>query len=96
MEPDVLVLDEPTSNLDPAGRRELADVLRKLDLTMLMVTHDLPYALQLCERAVVMSEGTIAADGPIRTILSDDELMSATRLELPYGFDPTFGRVGQG
>ncbi|MGH8929690.1 MAG: energy-coupling factor ABC transporter ATP-binding protein [Egibacteraceae bacterium] len=89
MEPDILVLDEPSSNLDPAARRELADVLRSLDLTMLMVTHDLPYALELCPRAVVMSDGVIVADGPTNKILADAELMRANRLELPYGFDPT-------
>jgi cobalt/nickel transport system ATP-binding protein len=87
MEPEILVLDEPSANLDPAGRRELAEVLESLDLTMLMVTHDLPYALQLCERAVVMNQGRIVADGPIVEILADGELMAANRLELPYGFD---------
>ncbi len=88
MEPEILVLDEPSSNLDPAGRRELADILRGLDITILMVTHDLPYALELCPRAVVMNRGTIVADGPTREILSDEELMRANRLELPYGFFP--------
>ncbi|MGA8847285.1 MAG: ABC transporter ATP-binding protein, partial [Nocardioides sp.] len=48
MEPEILVLDEPSSNLDPASRRELADILRSLEVTVLMVTHDLPYALELC------------------------------------------------
>ncbi len=89
MEPDILVLDEPSSNLDPAARRELADVLRGLDLTMLMVTHDLPYALELCPRAVVMNDGVIVADGPTNKVLADAELMRANRLELPYGFDPS-------
>jgi cobalt/nickel transport system ATP-binding protein len=88
MEPEILVLDEPSANLDPAGRRELAEVLDRLAITMLMVTHDLPYALQLCRRAVVLNGGRIAADGPIREILADRELMAANRLELPYGFDP--------
>jgi cobalt/nickel transport system ATP-binding protein len=88
MEPDILVLDEPSSNLDPAARRELSDVLHRLDLTMLMVTHDLPYALQLCPRAVVMNDGVIVADGPTKEILADAQLMRANRLELPYGFDP--------
>ena len=88
MEPEILVLDEPSSNLDPAGRRELADILRSLSITMLMVTHDLPYALELCPRAVVMNRGTIVADGPTVHILSDEALMSANRLELPYGFFP--------
>ena len=50
MEPEILVLDEPSSNLDPTSRRELADILRGLDVTLLMVTHDLPYALELCPR----------------------------------------------
>jgi cobalt/nickel transport system ATP-binding protein len=88
MEPDILVLDEPSSNLDPAGRRELADVLRSLDLTMLMVTHDLPYALELCPRAVVMDGGAVVADGPTAAVLGDRDLMAAHRLELPFGFDP--------
>ncbi|WP_428934749.1 energy-coupling factor ABC transporter ATP-binding protein [Streptomyces sp. ACT015] len=88
MEPEILVLDEPSSNLDPASRRELADILRALDVTVLMVTHDLPYALELCPRALVLSEGVIAADGPTAEILGDDALMRAHRLELPFGFDP--------
>jgi len=88
MEPEILVLDEPSSNLDPAGRRELADILRSLRITMLMVTHDLPYALELCPRAVVMNRGTIVADGATVQILSDADLMRANRLELPYGFFP--------
>ncbi|MBS2937162.1 ATP-binding cassette domain-containing protein [Nocardioides sp. J2M5] len=88
MEPEVLVLDEPSSNLDPASRRELADILRSLDVTVLMVTHDLPYALELCPRSVVLSEGVVVADRPTFDVLTDDELMAAHRLELPWGFDP--------
>lgn len=88
MEPEILVLDEPSSNLDPASRRELADILRSLDVTVLMVTHDLPYALELCPRSVVLSGGTVVADGRTQELLSDDALMRAHRLELPYGFDP--------
>ena len=88
MEPEILVLDEPSSNLDPASRRELADILRSLDVTVLMVTHDLPYALELCPRSVVLSGGVIAADGRTQDLLCDDELMRRHRLELPFGFDP--------
>ena len=88
MEPEILVMDEPSSNLDPASRRELADIVRSLDVTVLMVTHDLPYALELCPRAVILSGGRIVADGATRDILTDDVLMTAHRLELPYGFDP--------
>ncbi|HET9602570.1 MAG TPA: energy-coupling factor ABC transporter ATP-binding protein [Acidimicrobiales bacterium] len=86
MDPALLVLDEPSSNLDPQARREFADIVMKLRMTTLMVTHDLPYALQLCPRAVVMNDGVIVADGPTREILADVELMAANRLELPYGF----------
>jgi cobalt/nickel transport system ATP-binding protein len=88
MEPEILVLDEPSSNLDPASRRELADILRHLDVTVLMVTHDLPYALELCPRSVVLSDGMMVADGPTREVLTDRALMAAHRLELPFGFDP--------
>ncbi|MFF3687438.1 energy-coupling factor ABC transporter ATP-binding protein [Streptomyces sp. NPDC002187] len=88
MEPEILVLDEPSSNLDPASRRELADILRSLDVTVLMVTHDLPYALELCPRSVILSAGVIAADGSTQGLLCDEELMRAHRLELPFGFDP--------
>ncbi len=94
MDPQVLVLDEPTSNLDPASRRELADVLTALTdadgrpITTLMVTHDLPYALQLCPRSVLLDEGRVVADGATRELLSDVDLMREHRLELPYGFDP--------
>ncbi|MGW1587059.1 energy-coupling factor ABC transporter ATP-binding protein [Streptomyces sp. NPDC002386] len=94
MEPEILVLDEPSSNLDPASRRELADILRSLDVTVLMVTHDLPYALELCPRSLVLSEGVIAADGPTGELLSDDALMRAHRLELPFGFDPRSVTMG--
>jgi cobalt/nickel transport system ATP-binding protein len=88
MEPEILVLDEPSSNLDPASRRELAEILRSLDVTVLMVTHDLPYAFELCTRSVVLSDGVIVADGATYDVLTDDALMSRHRLELPFGFDP--------
>ena len=88
MRPSILVLDEPSTNLDPAGRRELAEILAGLDVTLLMVTHDLPYAFETCERSVVMSEGTIAADGPTAAVLSDSAAMTRHRLELPAGFHP--------
>jgi len=86
MKPEILVLDEPSSNLDPASRRELADILRSLAITTVMVTHDLPYALELCERSVILSGGIIVADKKTREILGDKNLLQAHRLELPVGF----------
>jgi len=88
MHPEILVLDEPSSNLDPAGRRELAEVLESLPVTVLMVTHDLPYAVQLCPRSVVLDGGVVVADGPTRELLADPAMLARHRLELPYGFDP--------
>ena len=86
MKPEILVLDEPSSNLDPASRRELADILRSLEITMVMVTHDLPYANELCERAVILNGGVIVSDGSTRNILTNKALLEANRLELPVGF----------
>jgi cobalt/nickel transport system ATP-binding protein len=88
MAPDVLVLDEPTSNLDPAARRELSEVLAPLRQAVVVVTHDLPYALELCPRSVVLDAGRIVADGPTGELLGDAALLAAHRLELPRGFDP--------
>ncbi|MEZ5380431.1 MAG: ABC transporter ATP-binding protein [Microthrixaceae bacterium] len=88
MDPRLLVLDEPTSNLDPAARRELAELLVASQLSTLIVTHDLLYALELCPRSVVMCEGRVLADGPTAELLADDELMRASRLGLPVGVDP--------
>jgi cobalt/nickel transport system ATP-binding protein len=86
MKPEILVLDEPSSNLDPASRRELATILKSLDITIFMVTHDLPYALELCERSVVLSGGLIAEDSPTRALLANGEKLAKYRLELPAGF----------
>jgi cobalt/nickel transport system ATP-binding protein len=94
MEPEILVLDKPSSNLGPASRREPADILRSLDVTVLMVTHDLPYALELCPRALVLSDGAIVADGKTGHLLSDEEPMRAHRVELPFGFDPRSVTMG--
>jgi cobalt/nickel transport system ATP-binding protein len=85
-EPEILVLDEPSANLDPVARRELAETLRTIRATMVIVTHDLPYAAQLCERAVIVDAGVVVADGPIGELLADTALLAAHRLELPWGF----------
>jgi cobalt/nickel transport system ATP-binding protein len=85
-QPEILVLDEPSANLDPVARRELAETLAGLPATMIIVTHDLPYAAQLCDRAVVLDHGAVVADDTVTAVLSDSELLAAHRLELPWGF----------
>jgi cobalt/nickel transport system ATP-binding protein len=84
--PSLLVLDEPSANLDPRARRELVDILASIDRTMLLTTHDLPLAAELCERAVILAGGRIVADADCHELLADDELLARHDLELPAGF----------
>lgn len=86
MDPDVLVFDEPSSDLDGAGRRELVAALASLPMTQIIISHDLPLALELCPRSAIMRDGRIVADGPTRELLADPGLLEENRLELPYGF----------
>lgn len=86
MRPDVLVLDEPAVGLDPSGRRDLITTLAGLSVTQLIVTHDLPLALELCERAVIMYGGRVVAAGPTRRLLSDAHLLGRHSLEMPFEF----------
>jgi len=75
MEPDILVLDEPGTGLDPHGRRLLIELLASFRHTKILATHDLDMAMDLCERTIVLHNGQIAADGPTQKILRDDELL---------------------
>ncbi|HEX7276085.1 MAG TPA: CbiX/SirB N-terminal domain-containing protein [Acidimicrobiales bacterium] len=95
--PEVLVLDEPSANLDPSARRDVVEIVKGLPptITTLVITHDLPLALELCPRAVVLDRGRIVADGPTAALLANPALMAAHRLELPYGFSvPAHPRTG--
>ena len=86
MNPDVLVLDEPASDLDPASRRELIETLQGLEVAQLVVTHDLPLALELCSRTLIMDGGRVVADGLTKGLLANEALLGRHRLELPFGF----------
>ena len=82
--PRLLVLDEPTSDLDPRGRRELKALLAGLPITQLIATHDLDLAAELCDRAVVLDTGRVEAEGPALDLLSDEALMLRHGLERPH------------
>ena len=82
-EPSVLVLDEPTANLDPRGRRRFLELLASLPATKLIATHDLEMALDLCPRTILLDGGRIVADGPTRVLLSEEDFLLRHGLEVP-------------
>ena len=84
MEPEILVLDEPTAGLDPRARRNLINLLRDLDMTMLVSTHDMALVAELFPRVAIMDGGRIVAEGDTIGILGDDELLALHGLEMPY------------
>ena len=80
----LLVLDEPTSDLDPRGRRELMSLLRRLPVAQLIATHDLEFVVEICARTIVLDGGQIVADGPTLQLLDNEPLMLAHGLERPH------------
>jgi energy-coupling factor transporter ATP-binding protein EcfA2 len=83
-DPAILVLDEPTANLDPRARRQLLAIIRNTSATLVMATHDLEFVLDACRRVLVLDEGRLVADGPAAEILADDILMDRHGLEVPW------------
>jgi len=83
MNPQILVLDEPSAGLDPRARRTLINLLRELPITMLVSTHDMKLVEELFPRTIVMDEGLIVADGDTREILSDENFLNEHGLEKP-------------
>jgi len=83
MDPQILVLDEPSAGLDPRARRTLINLLRDLPITMLVSTHDMRLVQELFPRTIVMDEGQIVADGRTNDILENEELLTAHGLEKP-------------
>ncbi|MBQ7543816.1 MAG: ABC transporter ATP-binding protein [Synergistaceae bacterium] len=83
---DVLALDEPSAGLDPRARRRVIDFLRRTDKTILLATHDLDMALDVCSRAVILSGGTVAAEGALPELFRDKETLEACGLELPLRY----------
>lgn len=83
MEPEAILMDEPTAALDPYNRRLVINIIRDLTQTKLITSHDLDMILDACSRVILLSGGAVVADGPADTILRDRALLEANRMELP-------------
>lgn len=94
MSPDILVMDEPSSGLDPMARRRFITLLKSFSHTKIIATHDLDMVLDLCERTIIIKEGTVAADGKTEELLMNEELLSKCHLEQPFRLQgcPVCGR----
>jgi cobalt/nickel transport system ATP-binding protein len=84
MRPEVLLLDEPASGLDPRARRELVEQLARIGGTQVIGSHDMEFVRSSCRRVVVIDAGRIIADGPTDAILGDASLMLSHGLEVPH------------
>ncbi len=84
MQPEMLLLDEPSMFLDPRGRRELMALLTTLPVTKIIASHDLDLIMETCSRVIVLDHGKIVADGETRTVLADAALMESHGLEVPW------------
>lgn len=82
-QPDILVFDEPSTNMDPLNRRRLIEWLQSFDKTMLLCTHDMDVVLEVCDRCLLLADGKIIADGPTSEILYNRDLLEANHLEEP-------------
>ena len=84
MEPEAILMDEPSTALDPVNRRTVIRAINNLTMTKLIASHDLDMILDTCDRVILLSHGEIAADGPAGEILRDKALLEANRMELPF------------
>lgn len=83
MEPSVIVMDEPSSSLDPYNRRMIINAIKKLDETKIIASHDLDMILEVCDKVILVAGGEIKAFGDAKSILTNKELLEENRLELP-------------
>ena len=84
MEPEMILMDEPSTALDPVNRRTVINTINRLSQTKLIASHDLDMILDTCQRVILLSHGTIVADGNAETILRDKALLEDNRMELPF------------
>lgn len=84
MEPEMILMDEPSTALDPVNRRTVINTINRLPQTKLIASHDLDMILDTCQRVILLSHGSIVADGDAEAILRDKPLLEANRMELPF------------
>ncbi len=90
LDPEILIFDEPTSNLDPRNRRHFIDFLSKFDKTIIVATHDLDFVLDFASRCIILNNGQIITDGEPKIILQNGELLLKNGLEFPLSFKNRF------
>jgi cobalt/nickel transport system ATP-binding protein len=95
MDPDILIMDEPSSNLDPRSRRQLIQLLKKFDHSKMLASHDLDMVMQLCDRTIILNEGTVVADGKTLELFSNETLLEENGLEKPLSMQYTPLRVAR-
>ena len=95
MDPETILMDEPSTALDPVNRRTVINTINRLPQTKLIASHDLDMILDTCQRVILLSHGTIVADGDAETILRDRELLERNRMELPFCLQGWHGRNQQ-
>ncbi len=83
MDPSIIVLDEPTTGLDPRGRRNLIEILKKTHQTKIIATHDMEMALEICDELIVMKDGQILLKDNPNNVFSNKDLLKASHLEQP-------------
>jgi len=83
LSPDILILDEPTSSLDPKSRRRLMNILKGFEHTKIITSHDLDMVLELCQRTIIIKDGRIISDGQTKDILTNKNLMEEAGMEVP-------------
>jgi len=93
MNPDILIMDEPASNLDPRSRRQLINLLKGFEHTKIIASHDLDLILDVCERCIIIKDGKIVADGYTPNILSDKRLLEENSLELPLSIQGAYSHI---
>ena len=93
MQPQVLVLDEPSAQLDPAARRQLINLLHRLPLTQLIATHDLDMALELCSSTIVLGQGKVVFSGPTEQVMSDPQFLHQHSLEAPLCYSRPYCQI---